>query len=168
MSIQLIQPKHVFTQWSLRVNWSNRLEIRGMFTLSIHACWKSPSRVDVGKDQRVDQVRLANYTNELSSKWLEILRESSHQKLVCKKSKFYKIQGMSTLLIHAACCMQWDKEHLIVFTVYVNTVDTNNTQYTITFLWSFVSTISTCPLMYTQQIRWQWWQWVASSLSSSK
>ena len=42
------------------------------------------------------------------------------------KSKFCKIQGMSTLSIHAACCMQWDKEAppniLIVFSVYVNTV----------------------------------------------
>ena len=28
--------------------------------------------------------------------------------------------------------------------------------------------IDTCPLMYTQQIRWQWSQWVASSLSNSK
>ena len=87
-------------------NWSNRLEIWGMSTLSIHACWKSPSRVDVSKDQRVNKVSLANYANELSGKWLEILRESSHQKLVCEKSKFCKIQGMSTLLIHAACCMQ--------------------------------------------------------------
>ena len=40
MSIQSIQPKHVFTQWNLRANWSNRLEIWGMSTLSIHACWK--------------------------------------------------------------------------------------------------------------------------------
>ena len=29
-----------------------------------HACWKSPSRVDVSKDQRVNQVRLANYAND--------------------------------------------------------------------------------------------------------
>ena len=103
MSIQLIQPKHVFTQWNLRANWSNRLEIWGMSTLSIHACWKSPSRVDVGKDQRVNQVRLANYANELSGKWLEILIESSRHKLVCEKSKFCKIQGMLILSIHAAC-----------------------------------------------------------------
>ena len=80
MSIQSIQPKHVFTQWNLRGNWSNRLEIWGMSTLLIHACWKSPSRVDVGKDQRVNQVKLANYANELSGKWLEILIESSRQK----------------------------------------------------------------------------------------
>ena len=39
------------------------------------------------------------------------------------------------------------------------------TQYTIALLWSFVLTVLTCPLMYTQQIR---WQWVASSLSNSK
>ena len=37
-----------------------------MSTLLIHACWKSPSRVDVSKDQRGNQVRLANYANELS------------------------------------------------------------------------------------------------------
>ena len=98
------------TPYALRANWSNRLKIWGMSTLSIHACWKSPSRVDVGKDQRVNQVRLANYANELSGKWLEILIESSCQKLVCEKSKFCKIQGMSILSIHAACCMQRDKE----------------------------------------------------------
>ena len=81
-----------------------------MSTLSIQACWKSPSRVLVGRDQRVNQVRLANYANELSGKRLEILIESSRQKLVCEKSKFCKIQGMSILSIHAACCMQRDKE----------------------------------------------------------
>ena len=37
-----------------------------------------------------------------------------------------------------------------------------------TLLWSFVLTILTNPLIYTQQTRWQWWQWVASSLSNSK
>ena len=37
------------------------------------------SRVDVGKGQRVNQLRLANYANELSGKWLDILREPSHQ-----------------------------------------------------------------------------------------
>ena len=42
---------------------------------------------------------------------------------------------------------------------------TQHTQYTIALLWSFVLTISTCPLIYTQQIR---WQWVASSLSNLK
>ena len=110
MTIQSIQPKHVFTQWNLRANWWNRLEIWGMLTLSIQACWKSPSRVLVGRDQRDNLVRLANYANELSGKWLEILIESSRQKLVCEKSKFCKIQGMSILLIHAACCMQRDKE----------------------------------------------------------
>ena len=43
---------------------------------------------------------------QLSGKWLEILRESSCQKLVCEKSNFCKIQGMSegSKLI-AACCM---------------------------------------------------------------
>ena len=68
MSTQSINPKHIFTQSNLRANCSNRLKIRGMLTLSIHACWKSPSRVDFGKDQRVNQVRLANYGNELSGK----------------------------------------------------------------------------------------------------
>ena len=77
MSIQSIQPKHVFTQWNLRVNWSNRLEIWGMSTLSIQACWKSPSRVLVSRDQRDNLVRLANYANELSGKWLEILIEKT-------------------------------------------------------------------------------------------
>ena len=108
--IQSIQAKHVFTQWNLRANWSNRLEIRGMSTLSIHGCWKFHPGLMSGKDQRDNLVRLANYANELSGKWLEILRESSRQKLVCEKSKFCKIQGMSILSIHAACCMQWDKE----------------------------------------------------------
>ena len=106
MSTLLIQPKHVFTQRNLRANWSNRLEIWDMLTLSIQVSRKFPSRVDVSKDQRVDVVRLANYANELYGKWLKILRESSCQKLVCEKSKFCKIQGMSTLSIHAACCMQ--------------------------------------------------------------
>ena len=68
MSIQSIQPKHVFTQRNLRVNWSNRLEIWGMSTLLIQVSRKFPSRVVVGKDQRVDVVRLANYANELSGK----------------------------------------------------------------------------------------------------
>ena len=68
MSIQSIQPKHVFTQRNLRANWSNRLEIWGMLTPSIQVSRKFPSKVDVGKDQRVDVVRLANYANELSGK----------------------------------------------------------------------------------------------------
>ena len=68
MSTLSIQPKHVFTQRNLRVNWSNRLEIWGMSTLLIQVSRKFPSRVDVGKDQRVDVVRLANYANELSGK----------------------------------------------------------------------------------------------------
>ena len=64
------------------------------------------SRTAVSKDQRVNQVRLANYANELSGKWLEILRKSSRQKLVCEKSKFCKIQGMSKgSKLHATCCM---------------------------------------------------------------
>ena len=47
---------------------------------------------------------LANYANELSGKWLEILKKSSCQKLVCKKSSFCKIQGMSEVSkVHAAC-----------------------------------------------------------------
>ena len=108
--VMSIQPKHIFTRRNLRANWSNRLEIWGMLTLSIQACWKSPSRVLVGRDQRDNLVRLANYANELSGKLLKILRESSRQKLVCEKSHSCEIQGMSILSIHAACCMQRDKE----------------------------------------------------------
>ena len=67
------------------------------------------SRTAVGKDQRVNQVRLANYANELSGKWLEILRKPSRQKLVCKKSKFCKIQGMPHVDT-VDTCMQRDKE----------------------------------------------------------
>ena len=94
-----IQPKHIFTQWNLRANWSNRQ-------------WKSPivlSRVDVGKDQRVNQVRFTNYANELSGKWLELLRKPSHQKLGCEKSKFCKIQGVPHVDT-VDTCMQQDKE----------------------------------------------------------
>ena len=39
-----------------------------MLTLSIQVSRKFQSRVDVGKDQRVDVVRFANYANELSGK----------------------------------------------------------------------------------------------------
>ena len=80
-----------------------------MLTRSIHACWKFPSRVDVGKDQRVNQVRLANYANELSGKLLELLKKSSCQKLVCQKSNFCKIQGMPHVDT-VNTCMQQDKE----------------------------------------------------------
>ena len=68
MSMQSIQPKHIFTQRNLRANWSNTPDIWGMLTLLIQVSRKFPSRVDVGKDQRVDAVRLANYANELSGK----------------------------------------------------------------------------------------------------
>ena len=67
------------------------------------------SRTAVGKDQRVNQVRLDNYANELSGKWLEISRKPSCQKLVFEKSNFCKIQGM----LHVDTvdtCMQRDKE----------------------------------------------------------
>ena len=67
------------------------------------------SRTAVGKDQRVNLVRLANYANELSGKWLEILREPFCQKVVCKKSNFYKIQGMPHVDT-VDTCMQQDKE----------------------------------------------------------
>ena len=66
---------------------------------------KVSSRTAVGKDQRVNYVRLANYANELSGKWLEILREPSHQKLVCKKSNCCKIQVCQRIwnyMLHAA------------------------------------------------------------------
>ena len=67
------------------------------------------SRTAVSKDQTVNQVRLANYANELSGKWLEILRKTSRQKLVCEKSNFCKIQGMPHVNT-VDTCMQWDKE----------------------------------------------------------
>ena len=67
------------------------------------------SRTAVSKDQRVNQVRLANYAIELSGKWLEILREPSLQKLVCEKSNFCKIQGMPHVDT-VDTCMQQDKE----------------------------------------------------------
>ena len=67
------------------------------------------SRVDVGKDQKVNQVRLVNYANELSGKWLELLKKSSRQKLVCEKSNFCKIQGMP-YVDTVDTCMQRDKE----------------------------------------------------------
>ena len=62
-----------------------------------------PSRVDVGKDQRVNQVRLANYANELSGKWLEILIESSRQKLVCKEKQVLQDPGYVDTV--DTCCM---------------------------------------------------------------
>ena len=46
-----------------------------MLTLSIQACWKSPSRVFVSRDQRDNLVRLANYANELSGKSIQIRAE---------------------------------------------------------------------------------------------
>ena len=55
------------------------------------------SRVPVGRDQRDNLVSLANYANELSGKWLEILREPSHQKLVCEKKQLLQHPG------YAAC-----------------------------------------------------------------
>ena len=39
-----------------------------MSTLLTQVSRKFPSRVDFGKDQRVNVVRLANYANELSGK----------------------------------------------------------------------------------------------------
>ena len=78
------------------------------------------SRTAVGKDQRVNQVRLANYANELSGKWLKILRKSSRQKLVCEKSNFCKIQGMSEgSKVHAA----WYPARLYKY--YVKCVERN-------------------------------------------
>ena len=101
MSTLLIQPKHVFTQWNLRANWGNNLKKYPPRLLN------RSSRTAVGKDQRVNQVRLANYANELSSKWLELLRKPSCQKLVCEKSNFCKIQGMPHVDT-VDTCMQWD------------------------------------------------------------
>ena len=71
--------------------------------------WINVSKKCVGKDQRVNLVRLASYANELYGKWLEILREPSGQKLVCEKSNFCQIQGM----LHVDTvdtCMQQDKK----------------------------------------------------------
>ena len=67
------------------------------------------SKVSVSRDQRANLVSLANYANELSGKWLEILREPSCQKLVCEKSKFHKIQGIPHVNT-VDTYMQWDKE----------------------------------------------------------
>ena len=40
-----------------------------MYVDTVDTCMlEIPSRVDVSKDQRVNQVRLANYANELSGK----------------------------------------------------------------------------------------------------
>ena len=46
-------------------------------------------------------------SGQLSSKWLEILKKLSRQKLVCEKSNFCKIQGMSEWLERCMlhCCM---------------------------------------------------------------
>ena len=89
MSTLLIRAKkkHVLSQWNLRANWGNNLKYPPRLL-------NRSSRTAVSKDQRVNQVRLANYANELSGKWLELLRKPSHQKLVCKKNNFCKIQGM--------------------------------------------------------------------------
>ena len=47
---------------------------------------------------------------------------------------------------------------IVCFDLCIDSVNKQDTilKYTIALLWSFVSTFSTCPLMYTQQIRWQW------------
>ena len=45
--------------------------------------------------------------------------------------KFHKIQGMLTLLIHAAFCMQQHKEPPQKFSLYMSTLLTNNIAYTI-------------------------------------
>ena len=99
--------KHVFTQWNLRANWSNRLEIQGMSTLSTHACWKIPSRVLVGKDQRDNLVRLANYANELSGKWLEnIKRNLPTKNWYARKASFLQDPGYVEYcrhMLHDAC-----------------------------------------------------------------
>ena len=45
--------------------------------------------------------------------------------------QFHKMQGMSTLLIHAASCMQQHKEPAQKFSLYMSTLSTNNIVYTI-------------------------------------
>ena len=79
-----------------------------MSTLSIQVSRKFPSRVDVGKDQRVDVVRLANYANELSGKWLEILKKLSRQKTGMREKQLLQDPGYVDTV--DTCCMQWDKE----------------------------------------------------------
>ena len=74
----------------------------------------------------------------LTGKLLEILRKPSHQKLECGKAHSCKIWGMSKLSIHAACHMLHSMSQgviLIVFTVYVDTVNTglNYIQITVYF-----------------------------------
>ena len=46
------------------------------------------SRIAVGKDQRVNQVRLTNYANELSGKWLKILRNLPTKNWFARKATF--------------------------------------------------------------------------------
>ena len=102
-NIEDIKDTHVLSQSNLRANWDQqtvKMEKKPPKWVDVS------SRTSVSRDQRINYVRLANYANELSGKWLEILREPSCQKLVCEKSKFCKIQGMSkTSKIHGACCM---------------------------------------------------------------
>ena len=96
-----------------------------MSTLSIQVSRKFPSRVDVSKDQRVDVVRLANYANELSGKLLEILKKLSCQKLVCEEKQLLQDPGYVDTV--DTCCMLHAMRQgaiLIVFTMYVDTVDT--------------------------------------------
>ena len=115
--------KHVFTQWNL--------ERTGQIDWKSGVCWhcqymhaEIPSRVDVGKDQRVNQVRLANYANELSDKWLEILRESSCRNWYARKASFAlnrlytKLTKQQTVWIHlsnltCSFCFQCKSLHML-------------------------------------------------------
>ena len=64
---------------------------------------KTAKQVIQDSSQQRSKGMLANYENELSGKWLEILKKSSCQKLVCEKSNFCMIQGMlEGLKVHAA------------------------------------------------------------------
>ena len=83
---------------------------------------------------------------------------STLYKVLCNSHKHHCMYRQSWQTWHSMHCMLRSSYRQCRQTRYP-------TQYTIALLWSFVSTVLTCPLMYTQQIR---WQWVASSLSNSK
>ena len=100
------------------------------------------SRTVVGKIKG----RLANYPNELSGKWLEILREPSRQKLVCKKSNSCKIQGMSkTSEIHAAYSVQDNVED-------VENIKTSHNRFLTDFL-EFIWLLSKTSKMYVYKLQ---------------
>ena len=60
-------------------------------------------RVPVSRDQRANLVSLANYANELSGKWLEILREPSSQKTGMQEKQLLQDPGYVNTV--DTCCM---------------------------------------------------------------